>query len=200
MGAINRNNLFELGASPLPKQPYEPTGNFITEHTPRDAEWMRKFRHIQETREHFHEPCVSAEPMGAADYKVGGARENDPQLFFEYFAGAACYGGAYFHSERLLQANVPPIGSIENQCFEAVMDAWQHVPIDFLQGEFRYFFDTENFPVPALKFYGVELGSKGIATLTRPVKQDTKPSDLHVIDGWRATSVYRNCIVTLERT
>lgn len=131
--------------------------------------------------------------MGAANFDADGSRSSNPRRFLEYFAGAACYGGGVFHSQSLLTADFPD--GTELECFKACARAWKYIDKKFLEGNFKYFFEDFSQGVPALKFYGVELGNEGIATLTEPTGNPLVP-----IPGWQITEVVENCVVHLRRT
>lgn len=83
--------------------------DYVTIHTPRDDEWVRKTHDGMDMRDGFSNngksfdgaqvPVVLDEPIGAADQAISGKRANNPNWFREYGAGAGLFAnGGTFHS------------------------------------------------------------------------------------------------------
>lgn len=83
-------------------------GDYVTWHSPREADWPERLRAGADLVRRFGKPVIADEPMGAADRAVPGRRDNRP----EHFRAAARIAresglGATFHYEGGLQARRP---------------------------------------------------------------------------------------------
>lgn len=99
-------------------------GDYVTWHSPRDANWPERMREGADLVRRYRKPVIADEPMGASDHAVPGRRDNVP----EHFAAAARIAresglGATFHYERGLQARRPT--AIEAACLAAWLRALQ---------------------------------------------------------------------------
>jgi hypothetical protein len=101
-------------------------GEYVTVHTPRDAEWPRKAKDLLDVRNIAHVPCVADEPMGA-DEVASGSRDTNPRNFADYAATAQLEGaGSTFHSQSGVFTR--PLQPIQRQCAEAFFAAADWVP------------------------------------------------------------------------
>ena len=109
-------------------------GDYVTLHTARGGTdpWTSVWSVIEAYRRvsPLGKPVVSDEPVGAAERRAPGRRDNDPARFramaiTDRFLGV----GATFHYEGGLNARVPE--GREAACFRAWQDAWTALPEDF---------------------------------------------------------------------
>ncbi|HTL46128.1 MAG TPA: hypothetical protein VL262_17455 [Vicinamibacterales bacterium] len=97
-------------------------GDYVTWHSPRDANWPDRMREGADLVRRYRKPVIADEPMGAADHAVSGRRDNVPA----HFAAAARIAresgiGATFHYEGGLQARRP--SAAEAACLAAWLRA-----------------------------------------------------------------------------
>jgi hypothetical protein len=96
-------------------------GDYLTWHSPRDADWPKRLEEGSVLLRRFGKPVVADEPMGAADRAVPGRRDSDPARFRAAARVLRAIGlGATFHYEGGLQARLPTPG--EAACLAAWMD------------------------------------------------------------------------------
>jgi hypothetical protein len=92
-------------------------GDYVTWHVPR----ARSRAALDEGAlllKRFGKPVISDEPIGAAEARVPGRRENDPEFFRQMARKSKALGlGATFHYEGGLQARIPT--GRELACFDA---------------------------------------------------------------------------------
>ena len=94
-------------------------GRYITWHAPRSANWHLEIAKGADIAKRFGKPVVSDEPIGAADARVPGRRDNDPARFRVAGAAARTAGiGSTFHYDGGIQTRMPT--AIEMAC----LDAW----------------------------------------------------------------------------
>lgn len=97
-------------------------GDYVTWHSPRDADWPERMREGADLLRRFGKPVIADEPMGAADRAVPGRRDNMPQHFAAAARIVAASGmGATFHYEGGLQARRPT--PTEAACLKGWMNA-----------------------------------------------------------------------------
>jgi hypothetical protein len=103
------------------------SGDFTTVHTPRDDQWPRRAKDLQDCRDLSHNPCVGDEPMGAAEVAIDGKRDNNPRNFADYAAVAQLEGaGSTFHSDPGI--NGQALGPNVTTCAQAFFAAAAWVP------------------------------------------------------------------------
>ena len=92
-------------------------GSYVTWHAPR-ANPVASLTEGAALLKRFAKPVISDEPIGAAETRVPGRRENDPAVFRQMALRSRQLGlGATFHYEGGLQGRIPT--GRELACFEA---------------------------------------------------------------------------------
>jgi len=82
-------------------------GSYVTWHPPRQ-DWVTRLEEGAVLLKRYGKPVICDEPMGAADARVPGRRDNDPARFRAAAAALTRMGlGATFHYEGGLQARLP---------------------------------------------------------------------------------------------
>jgi hypothetical protein len=132
-------------------------------------------------------PVVNDEPIGAADKRIPGRRDNDPARFraialLSRFLGA----GVTFHYEGGLEARIP--SGAEADCLAGWQDAWTVLPDDF---EARARLSVR--PGADSPLSGVATGRvfEAVVGSTRWVLAvgSTSPADAAWREGWNVTLV-----------
>jgi hypothetical protein len=94
-------------------------GTYVTWHAPR-ARPVASLDAGARLLKRFKKPVISDEPIGAADARIAGRRESDPEVFRQMARRSRQIGlGATFHYEGGLQARIP--AGRELECFDAWM-------------------------------------------------------------------------------
>lgn len=89
------------------EDPALPPWDFLTFHPGRSADWPRKMKASREYSDRFNKPCVSDEPIGAAEQEIPGKRSTSTNDFFDAGACAALQtAGATFHSDNGIQSQL----------------------------------------------------------------------------------------------
>ena len=118
--AIPRDVPVSLGT--LDDQGELAAGDYVTWHSPRDADWLRRLEEGATLLQRYRKPVVADEPMGAADRAIPGRRDNDPARFRAAAHTLRALGlGATFHYEGGLQARRPT--RREDECLTAWLSA-----------------------------------------------------------------------------
>ncbi len=94
-------------------------GTYVTWHSPRGSDWVRKVDEGTALLKKFGKPLINDEPIGAADKPEPGRRDNDPARFRAAAAAMRRAGiGATFHYDGGIQTRLPT--TVESAC----LDAW----------------------------------------------------------------------------
>lgn len=172
---------------------------WTTEHTPRDAEWMRKGKNLLETSVQGMEkvnwepsgvPAGGGEPIGIFEQDVDGSRTANASDVADYYAVAELFAaGACLHGDgtTLQRCNLP--GPNAQKCAEWALAARQAVPADAQLGEYsRGGLDTcplEHSDSLALRTFAMLQGNRATAVVVRP----QAGWKLVTRNGWRVDSV-----------
>jgi hypothetical protein len=173
--------------------------DFTSEHTPRDAEWMRKAKNLLETSVQGMEkigwsasrkPAVGGEPIGIFEREIAGSRTATPSDVGDYYAVAELFAaGACLHGDgaTLQRCNLP--GPTAQACAEAAKAAREAIPADAQLGSYtRGGLDDcplEHSDDRALRTFATISGNRATAVVVRPVA-GWEP---RTRNGWRVDSV-----------
>lgn len=134
----------------------DPAKHFGTIHTTRDSSWARKARHAQELQDMLgnSQPWVNDEPAKAieigslADHPpttaiypgfnyVGG--KTNPDEFAWYHAVSALWTpGSTVHDEHGKWGHIPPVGSQQHRCVQAVVEhVFKRIGPEWQTGEYN---------------------------------------------------------------
>lgn len=204
--------------------------DYVTVHTDRGPEWVRKAKDALEIRGGWdtrddatqpdanrtywkgaNRPVVGDEPIGAAERDEDGRRSTSPSDFRAHFAIGHLYSaGTTFHSTAGLEGRARRADEVHQAaCAAAVLDVWKAIPPDAQLGEYARG-GLGNLPIEwdgesaSLRDYGLILGSRAWVAIARkrPGRQIVaKP-------GWRivhiigdvAATGVESYLVELERT
>lgn len=116
--------------------------DYLTVHTDRGPEWVRKAKDGEELESGYGDQClrewfggarrptIGDEPMGAAERDEGGRRGTVPSDFAAHLGIARLLtAGATWHSQAGLEGRArTPAETVQTAIAAAVLDVWRHIP------------------------------------------------------------------------
>jgi hypothetical protein len=169
--------------------PYRLAGGYGTVHTPRDQEWPRKAKELDEIRNLTGQPEVGDEPMGAAEH-ANGERSNVAADFGDYAALAALLGnGATFHHDEhytRLEGLTPRIEAAAREFFAALKWVPPYATRGYYTAGHLHDIPIRHNDAWALRTFARIVGGDAWVVVVRPTRLG--PDGQYVVEpqnGWR---------------
>jgi hypothetical protein len=162
-----------------------PMLDYVTTHTSREAEWMRKVKDLLELRDGFggaddpaqwflgtKRPTVGDEPMGADEFDQPGRRSASVSDFEQAFGVCVIYSaGCTFHSQAGLRSQ--SLGPVQITIADGIAGVWKFIPPAAQLGRYTRG-GLEDLPVAwggenaSMRHYGVIASGDAWVVVVRP--------------------------------